>query len=713
MEATVQPSSPGRGLHPLRSLQRHWRKSLVAAILLVLAGVPFVWLKGGSTYSAETVFQVYATYQKTLYTEKDLELQSNTQYREFVNHMARSVVRYDIVERAVEELSGLGCLASETRRKCIERLQRVISILPIADTYMVRVGLQSDGKGEADKILNKIMEIFLKTIREEQVFGYSERMKKLNTREAEAHAEIGQLELKRGQLAGQLGLTTFTENTSNPYDGVLTKMREQLAMASIQRSNAQATLQAFETKHEVPLQAGRSLLDMRLQDNGLQLLRNEVIKRNEELSRTISGMAPKHPAAASARREKKELSTRMALQEREFEKLAMKNLRARLQSSLQQATQVERDLMVSVAQFESKATSFAMMFQTATQISRKIRTLSQEIQDISERQNFYQMERDSLGFVRLLTPALPAVMPQGVGRVKLGLGVLLASLGIFMLLPIGIDMLDRRIMVVSDAERGMGIPAAAWFVEVTGASSAMLLAAQYKRFASTLLRNRSSGAHNVFAFSSVRVGGGCTGVVTHLAKQLHELGTRVLVVDANTMATNSKLSHPGPGLTDILAGRIGIGHVVVRDSQALPGIDLVTLGTLRAGGLKRIDRLHVALELWQAQYDLVLIDLPPLLPSADAELMVDAVKQIFMVVETKTVTKAEVVQVRNQFTRQAPEAVGLVVNRVPMELVHDTSYQHMIEAITGGSFTQFMSLANLGLQLELLKLRMQRWRSNR
>jgi succinoglycan biosynthesis transport protein ExoP len=713
MEATVQPSSPGRGLHPLRSLQRHWRKSLMAAIFVVLAGVPFVWLKGGSTFSAETVFQVYATYQKTMYTEKDLELQSNTQYREFVNHMARSVLRYDIVERAVDDLAGLGCLASETRRKCIERLQRVISIIPIADTYMVRVGLQTDAKGEADKILNKIMEIFLKTIREEQVFGMSERMKKLNARETEAKAEINKLELQRGLLAGQLGLTTFTENTSNPYDSVLIKMREQLAMASIQRSTAQAALQAFETKLEVPIQAGRSLLDMRLQDNGLQLLRNEVIKRNEELSRLISGMEPRHPAAASARREKKELATRMALQEREFDKLAMKNSRARLQSSLQQAIQVERDLTASVAQFESKASSFAMMFQSATQISRQVRALSQEINEINERQNIYQMERDSLGFVRLLTPALPAVMPQGVGRVKLGLGVLLASLGIFLLMPLGIDMLDRRIMVVSDAERGMGIPAAAWFVEVTGASSAMLLAAQYKRFASTLLRNRSTGADNVFAFSSVRVGGGCTGVVMHLAKQLHELGTRVLVVDANTMATNSKLSHPGPGLTDILAGRIGIGHVAVRDSQALPGIDLVTLGTLRAGGLKRIDRLHAALEAWQAQYDMVLIDLPPLLPSADAELMVDAVKQIFMVVETMTVTKAEVVQVRDQFTRQGPQAVGLVVNRVPMELVHEKSYQHMIEAITGGRFTQFMSLANLSLQVELLKLRIQRWRSNR
>jgi Mrp family chromosome partitioning ATPase len=254
----------------------------------------------------------------------------------------------------------------------------------------------------------------------------------------------------------------------------------------------------------------------------------------------------------------------------------------------------------------------------------------------------------------------------------------------------------------------LGIPSAAWFVEKTNQCSALLSDDQYKRFSTVLLRNRSRGAESVFAFTSARVGGGCTAVVTQLSKRLVGLGARVLVIDANTLATHSPLHHIGPGLTDHLAGKAKLSEIVVRDSLALPGIDLVPLGTLREGGLKHLDRLKAAMLVWQNQYDLVLMDIPPLLPSADAEALVDVAKQVFVVVEAGGVTKAELVQVRGLLAKQAPEAVGLVVNRVLLDPGNEAQQQHMLESITGGRFSQFMSTPGLSLQFDLLALRLQR-----
>ncbi|MDH4390578.1 MAG: AAA family ATPase [Aquabacterium sp.] len=685
------------------SLQRHWRLGLVAALLLLLLGLPVVWIKGQSSYQAESVFQVYPAYQKNLSGDKELEFQSNSQYREFVNHLSRSVVRYDIVERTVKQLKGAGCLPAETERKCIERLQRVIYVLPMPDTYMVRVGLKTAEKGESDQVINQLMENFLETVRDEQIYGSRDRADVLKNQSVQLQKELADYDARRAELAGKLGLTTFTENITNPYDVLLARMREQAAQAQLERSVAKAALDAFEAKREVPMQAGRSVLEMRLQDNGLQALRNEVVKRTEELNRSAAGLEPGHPAFAPATRERDELASRLDRREKEFEKLALDNVRARLTASLLQTQQVEQDVNDRVSQFESKASAFAMDFRSAMQLTASIRKREQELADIRDRSNFLKTESVAIGFARLITPALPAVVPLGVGRVKLGLALLLASFALFFLLPVAIDVLDRRIIAVSDAEKVLGIDSAAWFVDKASEAAAALSTGQFKRFASALVRNRNNGADGVFAFTSARVGGGCTEVVTQAALQLKALGSRVLVVDANTLALNSPFKHDGPGLTDHLAGRAELAEIVATDTAALPGIDVVSVGSLREGGLKRMDRMRQALQAWRQQYDMVLLDIPPLLPSADAELLVDTAKQVFVVVEAVAVSKAELGQLRAQLARQAPDSVGLLVNRVPLEQGSDALNQHILEGITGGRFSRFMSTSALQLRLELIR----------
>ena len=285
--------APGRGLHPLLSLRRHFRISLIVAVAVVLIGLPFAWIMGRSHYVAEAVFQVSPNFQKNVSADKEHELQSNSQYREFVNHLSRTALRYDVLQRALAKIRAEGakpCLSSETDRKCVERLQREVFVIAIPDTYMVRIGLKSSEQADLDKIVNGIMDSFLATTRAEQIFGADDRAKVLVERSRALETEISAFATQRSQLAARLGLTTFGENTANPYDTVLAQAREKLTLATIDRSQAQATVAAFGTHKETPASAGRSVMEMRLQDTGLQALRNEVVKRSEELSRTMAGL---------------------------------------------------------------------------------------------------------------------------------------------------------------------------------------------------------------------------------------------------------------------------------------------------------------------------------------------------------------------------------------------------------------------------------------
>jgi Mrp family chromosome partitioning ATPase len=709
-------ASPARSLRPGIAWQRHRWVGIIAALMLLLIGIPFALLNVKSTYSAEAVFQVSPSYQKNLSADKDLELQSNSQYREFVNHLSRSLLRYDVIERALTVLLSKGIdprLPSEDKRKCIERLQKTLYVLAIPDTYMVRAGMRSNNSKDLHEIVNAVMSSFLETTRSEQIYGSDERGHVLAERAVNVRREITEFEVLRANLASFLGLTTFGENTSNPYDVILAQARERLAQASLQRSGAQATLGAFERQKEVPAASGRSVLEMRLQDNGLQAMRNEFIKRNEELMRTVNGLQDGHPAKRPAMEEMAELKRRLQSTEAEFDKSTLGNTRSRFVATLEQTQQVEKELSERVSQIQGQATQFANSFRDAMRYTSEIKKREQELADMRARTNYLDTESSAYGFTRLITPALPAITPQGIGKTKVVLALLIASLALMLLIPTAMDFLDKRVITVGDAEKAMQIPAAAWTVEHRDAATGILIHEQLRRFASTLRRNKERGARNVFSFSSVKVGGGTTSTVLELARTLVELGSRTLVIDADSLTSASALSSSAPGLTDLMIGKITAREAITQQSHFGLRLNVVPYGLATDSGIKRLDVFKAALQTWREQFDMVLIDLPPLLPSADAELLIDAIGQVFLVVEAEVLNKADVVRARIQLERMDPEAVGLFVNRVPVESGGDSIKTQLVETITGGRFNHFMSSSGLSLRWNLWLLRLQQWRQGR
>jgi hypothetical protein len=83
------------------------------------------------------------------------------------------------------------------------------------------------------------------------------------------------------------------------------------------------------------------------------------------------------------------------------------------------------------------------------------------------------------------------------------------------------------------------------------------------------------------------------------------------------------------------------------------------------------------------------------------------------VVEAEVLTKADVVRARVQLERMDPDAVGLIVNKVPMESGGESIKSQLVETITGGKFNTFMSSSGMGLRWNLLLLKLQRIRQGR
>lgn len=702
METTALP---GIGIKPLLSLRRHWRAAIAVALLVWLAGIAFAWVKGRSFYVAEAVFQVAPSYMKNLEADRELELQSNSQYREYVNHLSSTVTRYDVLERALAALKGSGADARPpalTERQYIERLQKRIYTRPIGDTYMVRIGLQDDDPTHLHELVNAVAEAFVQTSRAEQIFGSGERTDVLKASVERLRAESQALEAERVKLAERLGLTSFTEKSESPFDAMLAQAREKLTAASTERAQAQAALAAYTQQGELPMDFPRSLLELKLQDDGLQALRGEVVRRSEELNRIIAGLEERHPARQAAEAELAAIGKRLKSQEAKFDQDAQANFRARLTAAVDERTQVESELKDAVARIEGQATDFARNFQEAMRLTGEINKRAEELARLRDRLNYLETEANALGFVRLVTPAMPAETPQGVGRTKLLLAALLGALAAGMAVALGLDLTDRRIRTVNDAERLMGVGAAGWQVREEDLPTRLFAAEQARRFGSTLMRNRTRGARNVFAFTGVKPGAGVTTVVRDTACVLGRLGARVLVVETDAAAG----AGGAPGLADYLAGRAELPSLPCTLPWREDSLQVVGAGTATDGGLRNLDRLRQALERWSSTYDYVLFDLPPLLLCADTELLIEVLGQVFLVLEAEAVTKGEFARARRLLEKIDPQAVGLYVNKVPVFRGGGYMEQLMLETLTRTRYEKYMSLSPHRLGWQVLRSRL-------
>jgi polysaccharide biosynthesis transport protein len=701
----------GRTLHPIASLMKRGRMSMWIALAIFILGLPVIFVKGTSNFSTEAIFEVFPTFQTTHKGDEALQLQSNSQYREFVNNLSVSLRRYSLIESAVEKLEQSNvkvCFGGETRRRCVERLQKVLVVLPVPDTYMVRVLLNSDDKKDLDVILNAVMDQFVTMVRDEQVYGADDRIKALIDQRNIVEVEIADLEQKRAALANDLGITSFNQADKNPYDTVLTKLRERLVEVSIDRSYAENSLKAFELNKEASTRETKSIADLTATNAGLNVMTTAALVRIEALNQAMSDLQPAHPIYKSAKDERDTIQKRLNDREAKTEATARATILARLTAAYQQTSQVERELQKNLKEASEKATDYAKLIREAKVLTDALDKRTVELNDIRERMTNISQQSGSIGWIKLIQRAMPAQVQAGIGRTRMLLILSLICILVAIAVPIMLDMLDRRILTVGDAEKAMGMQAAGWLVDPRNTSARMLADDQCRRLASTLLRNKSRSENGIFAFAPVSFGGESTEAILEVAKTLQILGSRVLVVDANHMRLDSLINIAGPNLHDILSGKTapqdGVGILDFNGES----LSVVAMGA-QSTGLRRLDRLKDAFEVWSTEFDVILVDIPPLMHSADSEFLIDMIGQVFLIVEVGGVTRSDVLQARQQVSKIDPAAVGLIVTRLPMREAGKSTHKQMAESITRTPFGELMSISDLQLKYQIALLKSHRF----
>nr|WP_314899840.1 hypothetical protein [uncultured Deefgea sp.] len=681
-------ASAGIGIKPLVSLRQHPRLAVCAVILTFLAALPMVWIKGQSFYEAESVIQIAPRYMKTLKDDNELDFQSNSQYRQFVQQQSNTIQRYDILRDGIRlanqnhqtqassptntnqlqldyaiggskitqapaqpQKTSLWQRPNESERHAVERLRNLLQVSAVSDTYMVRIGLYGKNKAELAPIINAVVSVYLERVRDEQVFGKDERIAQLQKRQDLLLTQIDEKAERRNTIAGDLGIATFSEEAGNPYDKAIERLREALADAKIKRFSAAANEKAFLTHGDTD-PGVRSILESVSVDPGLNSLKASLNNRRATLVSGMAGLTPQHPGHQQNKIELAEIDAEIRQQTEKITSEVRRNLQSRFSTASTQSAQLEADLQRELTEQEKSRGHFATLFKEAQNLSADVTQIRKELDAIQERLNFFAAETSALGFVRLVSAAMTPETPLGVGKTKLLLMAIIASLAAGLLLPIVYDLMDRRIHTPNDVVSGFGFPPVGWLIHAKDNDSQLFRTDQLRRLASALIREQDRTQLRVFGFTALQPQGGTSTTVFDLQKTFADMGLPAIAVEANAFSRDPRFANaPHHDLAN------GIPSALNLDSA-----QLYLSGNNRH--IHAIDRLGETLTHLAHTYRFVLVDLPPLLVSGDAELALRSTPAVIAIVEAEAQGRGEVARAARVLQSIDPASIGVIVNQV-------------------------------------------------
>lgn len=305
--------------------------------------------------------------------------------------------------------------------------------------------------------------------------------------------------------------------------------------------------------------------------------------------------------------------------------------------------------------------------------------VSERLQELNLAGSYAGFSTDILGAPQAETsPAWPRL--PVVGLFGLVLGTLLG-----LTLAIGAEALDSTFADTTDLEQSIGAPV---ICHVPRFDPRVLAArikpeskiadavptfhaprsseAEIYRIARTglMLKNRRAGSQ-VMMVTSPHPGDGKSTTISNLAVSFAQTGQRVLLIDADmrrpTIAHVFGVDH-APGLSDRLRGQAPLRECV--QATDVINLSVMTHGTSTSEPAELLESSEFTALLHQCrdQYDLVLIDAPPLLAVADPAIVAPLVDSVLLTVQVRRNGRRSVERAAQILSEMSITPVGLVVN---------------------------------------------------
>ncbi len=283
-------------------------------------------------------------------------------------------------------------------------------------------------------------------------------------------------------------------------------------------------------------------------------------------------------------------------------------------------------------------------------------------------------EAQLVGNIQIIEAAQAPTLPtspkhKAVLAIATVFGSVLA-IGVVLLL----EVMDNTLRDASEAEQLLNLPLLGVLPRLPAKTLVLEPAEQFLddvgllepyRMLFKTLEFRSPEQLRVIVVSSSISGEGKSVVASHLGAVSAMLSWRTLIVDADlrrpVQHTLFNLS-PKPGITDVINGEKSLQQAV--QPTNIENLDVLTCGDLRGRPSQLLESVAMKslLELASQEYDLVIIDTPPISASADAASLSRQSDGVMLVTRPGFTLKEVLSRAVSELTQNRIPILGVVVN---------------------------------------------------
>ncbi len=690
------------------SLQDYWhilfrhRKTLLSFALAGLLGAIVISLVQTRIYRVRTSLE----FQGTSFLETKGSTDSSGGYSNLESYMETQVKLLQsesLLEHVIDKLklqqrpTGWRALTSHLpeREELIRKIQRNLTVRTSGNSRLMEVLYESpDPKGAAD-FANTLVSEFIELSQEERWKAAEGTAVWLTNHLNIMKTQLEQSEAQLQDYARTSGLT-FTSEKDNLAENKLKEIQDELSKAQADRIANQAKFEAAKSK------PADSLPEV-LEDPTMREYRQRLTDLQRQYAELSATLTPEHYRVQRVQAQINELKYEMLSERR--------NVLRRIGNEYAAATRRETLLSQAHSQQEkvvADQSEKAIHYDTLKRdVDSNRRLYEAMLQKVKEASLASAMRDSNVVVVDRARPPILPYRPSLPVNTAIGLfsGVLL-GFG-FVVLQ---ERIDRRISAPGDAQVYLDLPELGVIpldeLAVPRQSSNGLLQhrstptrstesvlrshlsdcpelATWKRkpslvaecsrttLTSILLPSQNGEAPSVIVLTSPCPGDGKTTVACNLSIAVAEIGRKVLLIDGDLRRPRlHKVFGVGNnwGLGDVLCAGTPLETVPILDlvrETEVSGLSLLpggSRGNTIPSNLFYSPRMIRLLTRMRKEFDMVMIDAPPMIHLADARVLGRLADGVILVVRSGETTTESALYARQRFAEDGTRVLGTVLN---------------------------------------------------
>ncbi|KYC39313.1 chain-length determining protein [Scytonema hofmannii PCC 7110] len=582
-------------------------------------------------------------------------------------------------------------------------LSKGLGVKIVPATNILQLSYQSKDPILAAQLLNAVSrameEESANTIRQEA----ANVRKFLATEVPKARQNLEDAELKENKYRQSSGIISFTKQSESLVDSLATlENQERTLSAQLQELRSQDASLRQITNSTAVKSAYASVRGG--QDEQLKELRTKLTEFETKLAESRAKYTENHPDVQSLLYQRNSVRNlyiqglnRISSENQPVSPnnvaadQVSQNFSAQLIANDIERTAVENKLKSVQAQRANLQTRFEQLPFKQQQLTPLTRQREEAAETLKLLQSKYEeariAEAQQVGNIRIIEEALPPTVATSPRRSSVlvlatALGTLLATSIVLLL-----EMMDNTLHDASEAEDLLKLsllgvlprlPSKTLVLEPSHRFLDNVSLVEPYRMLFKTLEFRSDQMRLIVVSSSI-AGEGKSIVASHLAAVAAMLSWRTLVIDADLRRpeqhTLFNLSGK-PGVTDVLEGDISLADAV--QSTDIENLDVLTCGELHGRPSQLLESVAMKSLVAEAaeNYDLVIIDTPPLSACADAATLAKQSDGVMLVTRPGFTLKEILSRSVSELTRNRIPILGVVVNGITSQT--EKYYQYSV-----------------------------------